>query len=381
MVMQFEYPRNALLDLSPINDAIDFRAKQQQRAKDNAYRDEQLGMQKEEFGLKKQGMEDARQKAFVQKAAGIAQMISQEKDPAVASARWGQLVNSDPRWGNALKASGVDPNDFRTGPQMIIAEARGYQDELDVDLKKAQIAKLQREAASGDNPAAVREWKFYSNLPPEQRQQYITMKRADQWKDIGTGFVMPNVVNPSGAPVATLQKDVAGAAAQKEIGERQGQAAADLPRQEDNAALALDTINQIRSHPGKQYGLGVAGVLPGIPGTQQKGFVSLVEQAKGKTFLEAFNSLKGGGQITEAEGRKATEALARLDRAQRPEDFDKALSDLETVIQLGLQRSRKATGGRTTTGGQGTPQPGTIMDGYRFKGGNPADPNSWERAK
>lgn len=152
MVMQFEYPRNALLDLSPINDAIDFRAKQQQRAKDNAYRDEQLGMQKEEFGLKKQGMEDARQKAFVQKAAGIAQMISQEKDPAVASARWGQLVNSDPRWGNALKASGVDPNDFRTGAQMIIAEARGYQDPLDEKLKQSQLASqdIQRQKTQFD---------------------------------------------------------------------------------------------------------------------------------------------------------------------------------------------------------------------------------------
>lgn len=110
MVMQFEYPRNALLDLSPINDAIDFRAKQQQRAKDNAYRDEQLGMQKEEFGLKKQGMEEEIARNAFKRAAGIAQMVIEEKDPNVATTQWKRLV-SNPRVARALTENGYDLND------------------------------------------------------------------------------------------------------------------------------------------------------------------------------------------------------------------------------------------------------------------------------
>lgn len=32
-------------------------------------------------------------------------------------------------------------------------------------------------------------------------------------------------------------------------------------------------------------------------------------------------------------------------------------------------------------GGVAPPQPGTVMDGYRFRGGDPADPNSWEAVR
>lgn len=157
MVMQFQAPRNALLDLSPINDALDFRAREDQRAKDNQFRDEQLGMQKERFGLEKQGMEDARQKAFVQKAAGIAQMISQDTDPNRAAAQWDRLIKSDPRWGQALSQSGVDPRDFKAGSQLIIAEARGYQDPLDAQAKQAQIGLVKAQTNLANANAANKE--------------------------------------------------------------------------------------------------------------------------------------------------------------------------------------------------------------------------------
>jgi hypothetical protein len=139
---------------------------------------------------------------------------------------------------------------------------------------------------------------------------------------------------------------IAGEAAAKTRGEAQGAAQIDIPRIEANAERALKTIQQIRAHPGKQYGVGITAASGYLPQTSMRGFKNLVDQAKGQTFLEAFNSLRGGGQITEAEGQKATQALARLDTAQSQEDFDAALKDLESVVVTGLNVARrKAAGG------------------------------------
>jgi len=59
--------------------------------------------------------------------------------------------------------------------------------------------------------------------------------------------------------------------------------------------------------------------------------------------LQAFESLKGGGHITEIEGQKATQAIGRLDASQSPEDYRNALTELKGLLQLGMERER--TGG------------------------------------
>lgn len=160
-----------------------------------------------------------------------------------------------------------------------------------------------------------------------------------------------------------------------------------LPKVESAANLMLDTISKLKAHKGLPTILGLQGKFnPNayIPGTPAQGAKALADQIQGQTFLHAYNQLRGGGQITEAEGQKAEAAMARLNRAQSYEDYVSALNDLETVInnavtsakQSAGQQPQQPAGGPAASGG---PKPGTVDGGYRFKGGNPADQNNWER--
>ncbi len=360
-------PRNALADLSPIGNAIDGNRRNALMVQENARQQEELGMRKSEFEYRqtRDKKQDARSEVeyFGKQAAAIDRLQGPERAKAYQN-----LIARHP--GRAsLTPEYLDPVN---GPKLIMAEAGQFRDpredeatNLDLQYKRAQIGKINREmeggaAKYGKTGAIVQgpDGRYYSVQFAEDGSKKIdplavgetalTPSRGVAEVDTGTGTQI--IDKATGLPVRDVAKDLAGAEREKAIGDAQGKATADLPRVSDNAALALKTINDIRNHPGKAYGTGVAGVLPGIPGTQQRGFVNLVDQAKGKTFLEAFNSLRGGGQITENEGAKATQALARLDRAQTPQDFEASLKDLEEVINLGLSRAKKATGRKMDLG-------------------------------
>ena len=97
-----------------------------------------------------------------------------------------------------------------------------------------------------------------------------------------------------------------------------------------------------RPHPGFEgvVGMGVPGVRF-IPGTQAASFDALFRQAEGGAFLQAYESLRGTGQITEIEGTKATSALTRMERSQSEVEFVKAAREFADVIRDAVARADK----------------------------------------
>lgn len=162
-----------------------------------------------------------------------------------------------------------------------------------------------------------------------------------------TGQIAPASLN--GNPVVkasddpTLQGRIAQAKESgKTMGEETTKAALDAPRVVDNATTALRYSNELLKHPGFSQAVGASSMLgiQKIPGTAAKDFMNRLDQLKGGAFLEAFNSLKGGGQITELEGKKATDAIARMDNATSEGEFKQAVKDYQDVIRRGMHRAQ-----------------------------------------
>ena len=88
----------------------------------------------------------------------------------------------------------------------------------------------------------------------------------------------------------------------------------------------------------------VTGMVPPMDGTDEAGFVAAFRQIKGEQFMEAIKTLKGGGQITEIEGKKGTDAISRMDLSQTEEEFKAAAKDYIEVIRLGMSRAQAEYG-------------------------------------
>lgn len=102
----------------------------------------------------------------------------------------------------------------------------------------------------------------------------------------------------------------------------------------------IASIDGILNDPALDLATGWLAWTQNIPGTSARRFGARASQLEGQAFLQAFESLKGGGQITEIEGQKATQAIGRLDTAQSAEDYRQALTELRDILAAARTRSR-----------------------------------------
>lgn len=178
------------------------------------------------------------------------------------------------------------------------------------------------------------------------------------------------------------------------------QVAAEQKRSDERvkAASSLESINAKVEDTNRavdtalgQVGGWTAGIgsgLAAIPGTPAADLKSTIDTIEANLSFNALAEMRansptggalGGIAVRELELLGAT--VASLRQSQSPEQLRRNLATIKTSLTRLKNAQEQAyqqrfSGGESSSGG---PQVGTIEDGYRFLGGNPSNPASWER--
>ena len=254
-----------------------------------------------------------------ERQAGVGQRIISKYD----------LTNPDEM---AKAAKELSQNNFTTEGQALALKAQ----QLKIDMAKA----------SQKRPSSVREFEYYQTLSPEEQKTYQSLKRqTNSIKDLGDELAL--VDNATGEIIARFPKQLPPEArpeTQAAQEQEKGLAVSDVdivtnaPSQLDTYNNILSKVESLKDHSGLDIATGTSSMLPLIPGTPANDFNALLESVKGAAFLEQFEKLKGGGQITEVEGKKATDALAALERSQSKKQFVGQLNIVLDIMKQGQSR-------------------------------------------
>lgn len=252
-------------------------------------------------------------------------------------------------------------------------------------LMKAQTEKMTRESASGgEAPMNVREWEYFKKLPEQEQQQYLTMKRSQQFLDTGTGFVRPNTVNPNAAPVQQVQKDIAGAEQQKvvgrETGERQMQApkaVASLQASDAKTDLVLSTLADARAKVSK-WSTGVGGaLLMNLPATEANDLRETIKTLVVNSGFEELQSMRDNSPTGSALGQVAVQELemlqkvrTSLEQSQTSGQLLKNMDTFEAFVRGSKERRRKAFEMTYGAGGTAMQMPQQPATGGGLRSGN-----------
>lgn len=263
-----------------------------------------------------------------------------------------------------------------------------WSDAVNVPEMRKNIAASMFPSATS-SPANVREWEYYNSLPDDQRQQYLSMKRADQWKDLGNQMVMPTPGMP-GQVSAVMQKGLppqelpsvkgaqeaakqgaqltyagpiaAESAAGRETGKATGEAESLLEDMTANMPRLTTVVKEL-SGLGKKatytmVGQGVdtlrrqAGVDVGEAAIARKEYISKVDNEILPLLRQTF-----GAQFTEKEGQSLKATLG--DPNASPAEKDAVLTSFIETKKGQIESLRRRT--KTPTGA--TPKPGKQSTG------------------
>lgn len=349
----------------------------------------QLDFLMHELGTSEAGAGAALSKAQTPQEAAVA-FLNQFERPSEQNRarREAQYMGAQvPNVGDLSKLSELASNPYLPEGQRAMAQslidqqtrALGPQGQLD----QLQMQKAQLDLDKAMQPERAQPVEVGGRLVDPATGQVVYEPPAGSGGEFGLtpvygrdaqGNVVVMQIGKNGEAVATripegITPDAAYAASERargsELGKATGAAQMELAGAISSAEQASALIDSVANDPALE---GITGMVQGrLPIVSQAGtdLGVKIDQLKGKAFLEAFASLKGGGAISEVEGAKAEAAIARLSRAQSAEAYRQSLSELQGILAAGVERAKSKAG----AGRQQQPATASDDDLLRMYGG------------
>ncbi|MCK6946272.1 DNA transfer protein [Enterobacter bugandensis] len=109
----------------------------------------------------------------------------------------------------------------------------------------------------------------------------------------------------------------------------------------DTFSTALDSLGELEKSPGLSKAVGVRSAFPTIPGSDAANFEARLDTFKAQTFLPMVSSLKGMGALSDAEGKKLSDAVGALSPKMSEEAFRSSIGKIRSQLESKLGSVKK----------------------------------------
>ncbi|EGD4804337.1 acyltransferase [Escherichia coli] len=109
----------------------------------------------------------------------------------------------------------------------------------------------------------------------------------------------------------------------------------------DTFSTALDSLNEIEQSPGLSKAVGIRSTFPTVPGSDAANFEARLDTFKAQTFLPMVQSLKGMGALSDAEGKKLSDAVGALSPKMSEKAFRDSIGKIRNQLESKLSTVKK----------------------------------------
>lgn len=388
----YEFPQNALLNLKPLTDAVDGWQQQQQQRVENErqnalldFRRQQMGMDQKRLDYDMGGRDfqrEQQERQFAQSMQAQDRQFGQQRSLAEMQQR-NAMAMQDRSFGQQRDMAGV-----QTDEQMRLARGQAVlaRQEMLEKAKALGLAPPEPSAVAPPQPQATMPSDPYQRLttpaiPPEQAEA-DRKKRAGQALLLNDPKAAARILNKEEDPKEYQTKDAL-------FAERMG-------RSEIMLRGIIGTPEQPKYDPGSRLNnlwpdtgfvanMTNSQAFRGYQGSAREWIAALLRKDTGAAVTQTewdfywptFFPQPGDSKEVQAQKLNRRVMAAQGLRGAAGPAFDRMYPGFD-------QEMRDVLGGQAVPGQpkapqRAAPQVGAVEDGFRFRGGDPAKPDSWER--